>query len=177
MGDIDRTIPETLRDRPQLREANKLCPQLIQISAAVPDVRWPDAPDRVHHRGRAWGRARRAYTACARVMLCSWSGSVSAFGSRDEPPTWMVAIPAGTSQALFQIAKRAAGMVSVICVDSPTASVTFFQPTRRCGGSPAATGKEAYTCATSAPARAPVFFSEKLTVASPFDASATLGPE
>ena len=32
VGGADRTIPDTLRDRPQLRAANQLCPQLIEIS-------------------------------------------------------------------------------------------------------------------------------------------------
>ena len=50
---VDRQRPETLRDRPQLRVASKLCRQLIEISAAVSDVWWADAPDRVHYRGRA----------------------------------------------------------------------------------------------------------------------------
>ncbi len=31
MGGVDRQIPETLRDRPQLGAANQLCPQLIEV--------------------------------------------------------------------------------------------------------------------------------------------------
>ena len=53
VGSADRQIPESLRDRPQLRAANQLCPQLIEIPAGVSDVRWADASDRVHYRGRA----------------------------------------------------------------------------------------------------------------------------
>ena len=32
VGRADRPIPDILRDRPQLRAANQLCPQLIEIS-------------------------------------------------------------------------------------------------------------------------------------------------
>ena len=34
MGGVDRPIPETVRDRPELRAANQLCPQLIERGRA-----------------------------------------------------------------------------------------------------------------------------------------------
>ena len=36
VGRADRTFPENLRDRPQLREASKLCPQLFEIPLLCP---------------------------------------------------------------------------------------------------------------------------------------------
>jgi hypothetical protein len=35
VGGFDSQNPETLRDRPQLREASQLCPQLIEIRARL----------------------------------------------------------------------------------------------------------------------------------------------
>ena len=51
---------------------------------------------------------------------------------------------------------------------SPADNITLRHPTSRFGGSPALAGSAAYTCATSAPARLPVF----LTVNVTFPASA-----
>ena len=53
VGGFDRQKPETSRDRPQLRAASKPSPQLIEISAAVPDLRWAESAHCLHHRGPA----------------------------------------------------------------------------------------------------------------------------
>ena len=57
------------------------------------------------------------------------------------------------------------GSISMVTVlDSPGASSIRRHPTRRLNGSPADSGMVAYTCAISAPARLPLFFTAKLTV-------------
>jgi|WetSurMetagenome_2_1015567.scaffolds.fasta_scaffold279595_2 hypothetical protein len=51
--------------------------------------------------------------------------------------------------------------------DSPAAKDTRSNPRSTRGGSPADAGKPRYSCATSVPARAPVFRSVKSTASEP----------
>ena len=74
----------------------------------------------------------------------------------DDPPTKNLYSPGTSSQSSFcslKMERNLGSSLRVMVFDSPAANCTFSQATSRLGGSCAAAGNPAYTCAISAPAR------------------------
>src|ERR1035437_4799584 len=87
----------------------------------------------------------------------------------EDPPSITLYSPRITSQLSLSTLKmdRWSGSIARLTVlVSPGASWILSQATRRLGGSLAAAGSPASTCAISVPARLPVFFTLKLTFTS-----------
>src|SRR5580765_173106 len=94
-------------------------------------------------------------------LAVSFSGKLC-----DEPPTMKLYSPGSNCHPLrstLKIERYFGSTSTTTSLLSPPLSLILLQPTRRFGGSAAAAGSEAYTSATSAPARLPVFVTVNVT--------------